>query len=304
MVVQEVLIVLGILFASGALLSIIHEYMFEKYLLLIALIIALPLVLVVKGIAIILRIIRLLWNLSLITLRAVLKSLIYGIIATVATVVLVITYFIPHLGDAISKLRKRIVRYVDLSKLSDECHYTRNMMVEIVEEQENRSLTYKTEAQYRDELIRIKERGKQRLDRGELVLSLFIGSVSLLSQVYGFGLLQQTYWNVSVSAMIQFGLLMIVLAIVYRVLVVDLLAYNGDEEFASIEEMDVALSYQEAISYVGFVKLCTFLVVLGLRISNADRETFKLVLTLYSADHSLFGSLRIAWNHLRMERSG
>ncbi len=63
----------------------------------------------------------------------------------------------------------------------------------------------------------------------------------------------------------------------------------------SVEEMDVALGYQRAISLIGFIQGLTFLVVFVSAITRVKYETLRKVLKAKYADEPW---LSLAWNQV------
>ena len=177
------------------------------------------------------------------------------------------------------------------------------MMVEIVAEQDERTPEYESENRYQDELVRAKERGKEILSTGESVLSLFIGGGLLVSQVYGFKLNRSNFYGFTASVAIQIGLFVVAVSILYRVSILDFLSFTGDEELSSIDEFDAALSYQKGITRVRFLQLLTFMFVLAMKLSNANRETVRATLALYyDNDTTFLESMTFAWEQLSAEK--
>lgn len=68
-------------------------------------------------------------------------------------------------------------------------------MIEIVPEEDSRDLDFDNPEQYHEELASVKEDGKRRLETGESVLSISLGTVLLGMNISGLELLKATIWD-------------------------------------------------------------------------------------------------------------
>lgn len=304
MVINLVLLILGVVLAIGILLEITREDWFSTYLTIIATVITFPIVASFRVVAIAFMLIQLFWKLSILFLKSIAKAVLFGIAGIVLSVIIGVSYFVPHIGGRVLWVEKRLRRTIDISRLVDECRFTRDMMIEIVAEQDTRFYKYESEDRYRKGLKEVKEVGEKKLSLGESALSLFVGGVLLVSQVHQVQLLQTGFYGFAIVHVIEAGLLIIAISIIYRASILEFLTYSGDEEFSSLAELDVALSYQKAISRVGIIQLLTFMIVLGMRFSSANRERISSVLNLYYGDKTFLESMRFAWREIRREDSG
>ncbi|MFC5971048.1 hypothetical protein ACFPYI_06845 [Halomarina salina] len=294
MLFQEVVIAFGALVVFGAALYTLNEQAFRWSVAIPVLAIAVPLFLLVKALGLVIGFTRLVWVLIRMTAKALVKTVLFLVITILLTALVFLTAPIPRLGRKVRSLKTKAGGKIDFSGLAEQCRYMRGVMVDIMVEQRDISLSYSTEGRYREELVDVRETGKKRLEDGELVLSLGLGAVLLISQATGLRLFQLTYHDVSASLAIQLILLVIVLSIVYRVWLIDFMAYDEEEEFTSLEQMDVALTYQKAVAYVGTIKSLMFALTVALEISGADHQMVSDTLTAYRDGEPLLDALRNA----------
>jgi len=301
MLIWPALVIFCTLILLAVFLRIFDEKWYRYYLFSIAICIALPIAILIKLFSIAISIITLFWRLVRIVVVIAGKSIVFLVIGALHVIIIGITYFVPFLGGLVQRTKPQLDNSVIISTLVKECKYTRGMMVGIVAEQSNRNYTFGSEDLYRDKLESVKENGKRKLAIGELVLSLSIGSILLASQIFGLGVFERSFGSFTIAMGIQVALLGIVISIVYRVSILEFLAYAGDEEFSSLDELDSALSYQEAVANIGFVQYLVFMLVLGMRLTNADRDTVEKVLEVYSGDKNYRESMVFALKLLRQE---
>lgn len=183
--------------------------------------------------------------------RGALKVSVVGVSLVALVTVYVITFVVPYIGQYTLKIQSRLESSISTSLL-DRALSLRQIMVQIAAKHNDRDLGFKEYDQYREELTRVKQRGKTRLDTGETVLSVVLSAILLGGTVSGVDIFQQTIYQYSVSTVIEIWLLIIAVSIIYRSTVLDLIAYSGDAEFESLDEMDAALSYQKGVSLHGY----------------------------------------------------
>jgi len=292
------LLFLLLIFILLALLSVYNKDWLSKCAVYLLIVCALPLVIVGAVLKMLYHLFRaggvILWAF----VKALSKTAVF--LLTVAPVTLIIgsSSFIPHFGRQIQRINQRAEDSISFSRLRDEAQFTRELLVEIITEVDEPEPEYDSKDEYRARFVEVKEQGKTWMAAGESVLSLFIGGILLISQVYGFSIFQANLYGVTVGLATQVALFIIAVSIMYRVSIMELLAYTGDEEFSSCAEMDVALTYQRAISRAGFMQYLMFLLVLAVRLSNADRQVIRDVLDAKYSGDSIWESMQLGWERL------
>lgn len=301
MIVKIVIGLLSILLAVGLLLKLLREDLLLTYFKIIGSLIALPFVLAIMTLWAVFGIFRLIRGLLGISLLALAKSAIFLIAVIPLAFIILVSYFVPHIGGGVLKIDSWVRENLDFSAFVEETRYSRRMMVEILAEEDRQELEYTDESEYREEFAQVKERGERRLSIGESVLSVCIGGILLASQVFDFSLFEASIYGVSATIIIQIALLVITVSILYRVPILSFLTFNGDEEFSSLQEWDVALAYQKAVSRVGIVQFLILMVVLAMRLMSADRTTIRKALNVQHKEGFL-DSMKTGWREIRESR--
>lgn len=151
---------------------------------------------------------------------------------------------VPLIGSAVKKGLSGIRRAINPSKISEDILKVRGSMVRIATENANDEPRFSDEDPYRGELRRIKRTGVKRLELGETAMSLTLGIILIINQLNGVSLFES---RVS-TLFVEIYLIVLAVAIVYGTTVIDLLSYDGTEEFESLNEMETALGYQKGIT--------------------------------------------------------
>lgn len=299
-VIDKVIVfVSGAILAIGVVIAVYREDWLSSYIAVVGLAITLPIVLGIKAVHMVFVLFKLVESLAWMLLRAGAKFIVFIAVTAVVSIIIAASYFVPHIGRVVQTANKAVRDNLDTTALLTELRHTRRMMIEIIADQDDRSPKLSSEDQYREELVRVVDDGTRALGAGEGMLSLTIGGTLLISQIYDYQLFQAVSYGVSVASLIQFGLFVIAVSVLYRVSLLDFLAFSGNEEFASLAEMDVALTYQQAISRVGFIQHLMFLVVFGLRLMSADRRIVRLALSLrYNVDTTTQEWIQALWQEL------
>jgi hypothetical protein len=298
---EVVLGVIAIIVGVGVILKLIREDLIYGYFVAIGVLIALPFVLgfkLLKGADLIFH---LLLNVLWIILKAFTKGLLFLLIITPLAFIMLISNTVPYIGERVLKFDSWVRDTIDFSGLAEETRSSRRMMVEIVAEEDSRVPEFNEEEEFREAMKQAKERGKRKLSVGESVLSVGIGGILLASQFYGFSLFQTRLFGVTTAFLIQVGLFVITVSILYRVPILSFLAFSGDEEFSSPQEWDAALSYQKAISQVGIMQIFSFIFVLARSLSKADSETIQKALN-ERYEGTFTSSMKIAWREIRQSQ--
>jgi hypothetical protein len=300
---QVLLVLTAVAVVTGILIRLIKPDWLDRYLTLIAFTIALP----ISGIILVgylaYHLIRAIAYIGWAFARPIGKSIAFAVIAVILATITAVSSFVPHVGNAVQSLSERLKRPFSSSKWAEENRFTRGMMVKIVAQEDDRTPEYEKEEQYEEKLVQVREEGKRRLAVGESALSLCIGGLLLISQVTGFSLFQTRVLGLTAAHGIQAALFLLAISILYRVSLLNFLAYTGDEEFDSIPEMDVALSYQKAVSRVLFIQILGVLLVLAMVTVNTDRELIQSVLRDYYSGNSLLGALRTGYDEWKQQNN-
>lgn len=245
---------LGFLLILALILYLGYYPWFKKYLL----VVTIPCVYVVQVLA------RLIIGLIMLTPKLVVGSakavLIAGFVLILSLIYLV-TSVIPHVGERAEGWKESAKDGLVASYFALQVRRMREVMVQIVAEEGDRKLKYEEPDKYREELARVEQDAKNKLETGETLLSILLGAVLLFAKLTGTKLLDASVFSIPVDLLIEGWLLFIAVSIIYRSSALELLTYRSDEEFESLAEMDAALSYQKGMSLVGFIHGLMFLVV-------------------------------------------
>jgi hypothetical protein len=225
-----------------------------------------------------------------------LKSVVISTLVTLLGLIYLISFVVPHVGDRAQSLKELVRGSLVTSYLVLQSEKMRDIMIEIVAEEDSRDLDFDNPEQYREELTSIKKDGKKRLETGESVLSISLGAVLLGINISGLELLEATIWGYSATFLIQIWLLAITVSIVYRTTALEFLAFSSDDRFDSLEQMDAALGYQKGVSLVGFAQGLTFFVVFTAAIS---RVKYDLISAALRAKYTDKPWVSLAWKQLK-----
>lgn len=232
--------------------------------------------------------------------KAFLKSVTTAIVIVCLGIVYTLTSLVPIVGRFKQRVSNRITSNLVTSDWLDRIEEIRGMMIAIVTEYDEHNLEFESEGEYRKQLQKVKEDGKARLDAGETVFSLGLGLILLVTQIVGIQVFQFRLYGYPISLLIEIYLLMIAVSIIYRTSVLEVLSYPPDYEFDSIEEMDVALSYQRAVSLISIIQALTITLVFAFAISSAKSDTLKTVLEAkYGREKNAMELLSIAWKEIK-----
>jgi hypothetical protein len=302
-VIQLIIVVIGVIFLIGVLLAIFRRELFNYYIIGISLLFAIP----VGAVYLIYRVLLGIGNLLFVALKMFIKSISKTIVILLtmipSTLAIFSTTGLPHLGEKILRLDEIIFNSTDFG-LIDNLEFARATMIEIIVDEEEIETQYSSIEPYRDKFDKIKNQGVKMLSAGDTILSVSIGGLLLILQVYKLGIFQIGIYGYTAAVVIQIGLFILTFSILYRAFILDFLAFDGNEEFESVEEADVALSYQQAVSRIAVVQSFTILILFALRVSNVDKRIVKSTLRFYYRDDTSFiETMQFAWRKLRDHES-
>ena len=240
-----------------------------------------------------------LWNAAV---SKVLKAVIFILSILLITPIVFVTAGIPWIGNGILKLKDSVIALVtalvELPNLGKELRDVRAMMIRILVEVDDPEPELSEPEPYRKKLRNIRKNGENRLNTGETVLSLSLGALMLMSQVWEIGIFQVNFFGVVAEFVIQLGLLVIAVSIGYRVAVMDFLSFSGDEDFHSLKEMDVAVSYQRGVCSVAFVQHLMSMIVLVVVLSRLKKDLAEDLLRIRYSGLSFYKTMREGWRRL------
>jgi len=225
-----------------------------------------------------------------------LKFVVISALVIFLGVIYLISFVVPHVGDRAQSLKSFVRNSLVTLYFVLRSEKMRDIMVEIVSEEDSRDLDFDKPEQYREKLTSVKEDGKKRLETGETVLSISLGAILLGMSIAGLELLGETIWGYSATFLIQIWLLSITVSIVYRTTALEFLAFSSDDTFDSLEQMDAALGYQKGVSLVGFAQGLTFFVMFTAAISGVKYDTIRAVLRAKYTDKPW---VSLAWKRLK-----
>lgn len=224
-----------------------------------------------------------------------LKTILIAGLLIILTLVYLTTYVVPYVGGRVSGWKRSLRNGMLASYFAIQVRKMRGIMIRIVAEEDDRDPDFENPEKYRAELGRIKQDAKNKLETGETILSILLGSVLLIAELLGVRLLQASIYRIPVALLIEGWLLVIAVSIIYRSSALEFLAYSSKEEFDSLDKMDAALSYQKGISLVGFIQGLMFLLVFVAAIS---RVKYNLIEDALRAKYSNEPWITFTWRKL------
>ena len=277
-----------------------------RYISFLGTVIAFPLKLLVKAMAycvfILLALMYIIASLGKTFVKASLKSAMFIALIIPIIIAFLVSTLLPFLGAGTQTLNQRISQYLPSSNLAEEAQAARKIMIEIIVEIDDRNPRFEKEDTYRDEIDTLQTTGEERLRIGESILSICIGGLLLISQSYRLALFDLEIFGHPIGLPIQASLYLLALSAIYRIAILDILSITPEEDFSSLEEFDVALSYQEGISKAGSIKFFAFVLALGMYISDVNRGLMRGVLKVrYDDEAARFDWVEEAWNRLNTE---
>lgn len=283
------------LFVIGFILYLLHYGWFRKY---TTILLNLTYVSISTPAGIIAGILRSLPKIVTALLKAIIALLMFFLL----TGIYLITIVVPLVGGRTNKLYKLFGNRLEESSLVVRAGEMRGMMIEIVAEHNDRELNFNSEKEYQEELDNIKKKSKNRLETGETILSLSLGFVLLVAQLLQVELFQFHIFGFPTPILIEMYLLLIAISIIYRVSILDFLAYSSEAQFETLEEADVALAYQKAVSLVSFIQGLIVFLYFAYAISRVRYTTLKWILKRKHGENLGIRSwLPMAWRRLRSE---
>jgi len=258
-IVESLSTLAGYLFLIAVILFFINYRWLEKYALFLGTIIYLPL----KVAAVLLFVIS----------KSVGKSIAAVLVMGVVTVMFVFSELATLIGGVAIRADARLENRFDSSPVVREAEAIRDMLVQTQLEIDDEPPEFDSEEEYREKLEEVPKKAKNRLETGEWMLSVVIGGMLLIMQRENVQVVQDTVLGLSLGSMVQWGLFLVALSITYRVAILDLLAFERDEDFSSLQEMDIAFSYQKMVSLSGLPSLLTFFMVIAKYFSNLSLDT-------------------------------
>lgn len=236
----------------------------------------------------------------------ILKTIVFVLSILVITPIVFVTAGIPWIGKSFLKLKGWVITIVtaliELPKLGKELRDVRGMMIRVHVEVDDPEPELSDPEPYQKKLRRIRKNGENKLNTGETVLSLSLGALMLISQIWEVGIFQISLFGVVAEFVIQVGLLVIAVSIGYRVAVMDLLSFSGDEDFHSLKEMDVAVSYQRGVCSIAFVQHLMSMMVLVAVLSKWKKDLAEDLLMIHYSGRSFYKTMKEGWKRLNEEQ--
>ncbi|WP_267643972.1 hypothetical protein [Haloarchaeobius amylolyticus] len=228
------------------------------------------------------------------------KAVITAVLGIVLTAVYLLTWMVPFAGGRVQRVRSRIIEGWAVSYFQIQAQKLRSILVEVASEGDEPNAEFADPEHYRTELRDVKEDAKTRLENGETALSILLGAVLISAKVAGIRIFEVQVQGAQASLIIEIWLLVIAVSIIYRVAIMDFLAYSPDHEFGSIEEMDTALAYQKAVCLLSIVQGLTLLMVFVYSISGTRSDIVKPVLReVYAEGRDATEWIPMAWRMIR-----
>lgn len=280
----------------GVVLAVVRQEWFGYYVIAVAVVIGFfigtPIVLAYK-------LSRWIWQA---VFSKILKAVIFLGSMTIVTPVVFVTAGIPRLGAWFSEQKDRVTsivtRLIELPKLGEELQDIRGMMIRVLVKVDDPKPEHSEPEPYQEELREIRKKGESRLNTGETVLSLSLGALMLVSQIWQLGIFQISFYGTAAEFVIQAGLFVIAVSIGYRVAVMDFLSFSGGEEFQSLKEMDVAVSYQKGVCSVAFIQHLMSMVFVVAVLSKLKKDLAEDLLRIHYAGTSYRETMKEGWRRL------
>lgn len=227
------------------------------------------------------------------------KSILVALLLILLFLIYLMTYAVPNVGKRTRGLKELLRTNILASYFAVQAHRMRRVLVQIVAEEDNLNPEFQDPEKYRSRLKQVRKDAKNRLEQGETFLSILLGIFLVGAQFANVDLLEATIYGISANLLIEGWLLAIAISIIYRTSALEILAYNSDEEFESLAEMDAALGYQKGVSLVGFFQGLMFLLVFVAAIS---RVKYDLIEEALRARYSNDPWLAFTWKKLREQQ--
>ncbi len=197
----------------------------------------------------------------------------------------------------------RLIRnneWVQSSRLIDRAEKMRNSLVGIGADLSEDQPKYEHPSRYREDLSELSENTQHWLDTSTSLLTIPATIVLILVQLSGNSPSYDVYERIGVLTVINIWMVMISILVIVRRWTVDLLAYSGDEEFESLEEMDVALEYQKAVCSLAFVQSCLVTLWFSqLLMPDKFRIALPVIRRYHSENLSVAETVSEAWTEVR-----
>lgn len=282
--------------AVGIVLAVVRPEWFNYYLIAIGAAIGL---FVIGPIYVAYRFLQWAWKVAV---SKALKAMIFILWILLISPIVFVTAGIPWIGNGLLKFKDWVITLVTalvkLPKLGKELRDVRAMMIRVLVEVDDPEPELSEPEPYRKELRSIRKNGENRLNIGETMLTLSLGALMLISQIWEMGIFQVNLFGVVAEFVIQAGLLVIAVSIGYRVAIMDFLSFSGDEDFHSLKEMDVAVSYQKGVCSVAFVQHLMSMIVLVAVLSRLKKDLAEDLLRIRYSGLSFYKTMREGWRRL------
>ena len=232
----------------------------------------------------------------------ILKTIVFLLWILLITPIVFVTAGIPWIGKGFLKLKDWVIALVaalvELPKLGKELRDVRGMMIRIHVEVDDPEPELSDPEPYEKKLRSIRKNGENKLNTGETMLSLSLGALMLISQIWEIGVFQISLFGVVAEFVIQVGLLVIAVSIGYRVAVMDFLSFSGDEDFHSLKQMDVAVGYQRGVCSIAFFQHLMSMIVLVAVLSKWKKDLTEDLLRLHYSGLSFYKTMKEGWKRL------
>jgi len=284
--------VVAILFALG-LLSYISQSAYEKCVYAIGYAIATPIVVVFTSVGIVYGVLKYIYGVLKRLAGRLLKAGLFIGTALTLVVVIILTWPVRRIGKAGASVIGASTQIVRQNALKQEAAFARRSLVEIMG-QDNREIEFDTIAEYKTAIEEAKQSGNAHLSLGEGILTIAVGTLLLISQYYRLNLFGSILFGIRAGYIVQALLLALAISVAYRILMLRLLSFTGEETFSTLSEADVALKLQRGVSHIGFIMMYMFLIALALSLARVSRELIRESLEMIHEDE--YGILDILKN--------
>lgn len=271
MVHEAVSVVVELALSVGFALFLLHDGWFRRYTDLIALACRWTIIVALASVKVLWRVIT-----SLPRTIATLGSFLVMVVLHIPTGLVV-----PTVGRGALRAKRQVSKRLDLPAKAGDIRRTRAAFIDITA-QRALDQEYEQTEEYEEAISRMLKRARSRLGAGQTVLSISLGVFLLAVNVLDLSLQSQLFATIPVLRVIEGYVLLLSLSIIYRGVVMDVLAFEDVNEFDSLSQMEAALRFQQGICFVGRFQVLLYVFV---AFSVFKREKVEIAMHLVRKQH-------------------
>jgi len=242
MVVDSVETIFAVLFSTMVILYLTNDRLFTKVSNLLVLLLRLILVFLLALPSVI-------WM----SVQAATKVILFSILSIVLLVVYSASFPVQVLG----RFNPGKIASTLLSGFIDENQSQRiriNLTRMLAKKERDKPFVYRSSEYYRNEMSRILNQTEARISQGEKTLSLLFGFLLLLTSADPISIPKIVDISINIQNLARTYLFFVSIIVLFRIAFLEILMFDGTEEFESPAHMDVAVTLQEATSRFSFLQ--------------------------------------------------